>query len=91
MYQGYGLNFQNLVSRYGLEATSYHGSRLPYVLVLYCSHRLASPELGQYLQVLFFYLLSVLSLLELGYRSFGRGPALVGCAFLIGNPLFLSA
>jgi hypothetical protein len=91
MYQGYGLNFPNLVSRYGLKATSYHGSRLPYVLVLYSSHRLASPEGGQYLQVLFFYLLSVLSLLELGYRRFGRGPALVAGAFLVGNPLFLSA
>ena len=91
LYQGYALNFQNLVSRYGLKATSYHGSRLSYVLVLYGSHLWASPEIGQYLQLLFFYLLSVLSLLSLGYRQFGRGPALLGTAFLAFNPLFLSA
>jgi hypothetical protein len=91
MYQGYGLNFENLVRRYGFRYNSYHGSRLPYVLVLYLSHRLASPELGQYLQVIFFHLLTAASLLAVGYRGFGRGPALLGAAFLLFNPLFLSA
>ncbi len=91
IYQGYAFNFPNLVRRYGLQATTYHGSRLPYVLVLYLSHRLASPEIAQYLQLLFFYLLTVVSVLSLGYRRFGRGPALLGAAFLAFNPLLHSA
>ena len=91
IYQGYAINLPSLVIRYGFSALSYQGSRLSYVLVLYASHRLASPEIAQYLQLAFFYLLAVLSVLSCGYRSFGRGPALVGTAFLAFNPLFFSA
>lgn len=90
-YQGYGLQLPTLVKRYGFTTVSYHGSRLTYVLILYLCHRLASPEIGQYLQLLFFHGMAILSLLAVGYRHFGRSPALLGAAFLAFNPLFFSA
>ena len=89
LYQGYGLSLPALVRRYAFK--HYHGSRLPYVLVLYLCHRIASIEVAQYLQILFFHAMALLSLLAGTYRHFGRGPALLGAAFLGFNPLFLSA
>ena len=89
LYQGYGLSLPALARRY--RFTPYQGSRLPYVLILYLCHRVASIEVAQYLQLLFFHAMALLSLLATAYRHFGRGHALLGAAFLAFNPLFLAA
>lgn len=91
IYQGYGFNLPALVRRYGFTRERYHGSRLSYVLILYFCHRLASSVAAQYLQLLFFHGITIVSIVALGYRQFGRGPTLLGAAFLAFNPLFLSA
>ena len=89
LYQAYGLSLPALVRRYAFMP--YQGSRLPYVLILYLCHRVASTEVAQYLQLLFFHGIALLSLIAVAYRHFGRGHALLGAAFLAFNPLFLSA
>lgn len=90
IYLGYGIQFPELVDRFGLAGNTYHATRLPYVLPLYVSHLVFGHLAGHLVQETGWYLLGIAAASLLGFFRGGRQSSIVAGAFLAFNPIYIA-
>lgn len=91
IYLGYFFDLPGLAARYGFGATTYHGTRLSWVLPGFWLHQALSPAAAQQALVALMYFPAVWAAYLAGRGLGGRLGGHLAAAFLAYNPLFLAA
>ena len=91
MYLGYMLDLPTLVERYGLGATTYHATRLSWMLPGYWLHQILPDVVAHYCMVNIMYFASVWSAFFAGAGLAGRTGGYFSAAFIAYSPLFIAS
>jgi hypothetical protein len=87
MYLGYFLDFPRKLAEFG---PTYHAMRLPFTLVGFVLHRIFSPKFANYILVLGFHYLALLSVYFAVRARHSRAAAVSTALFLALNPLWIA-
>ena len=91
MYLGYMLDMPTLVERYGLGATTYHATRLSWMLPGYWLHQIFPDVIAQYCMINIMYFASIWSAFLAGAGLAGRTGGYFSAAFIAYSPLFIAS